>query len=217
MFYKIDNRVPSLAVIMLIGEHVQKTIEALTDDVLAVLRDHFGIPGEVIASTRSELFGQPERASVPLPFTGIIYQQRCKAVRVNHGLFTQCQNRLTDGVYCGTCIKHVKNGEPEHGNIHGRLAEAWVSPAGRTPVPYPHVLGKLGISPEVARHQAQQLGVDIESHLFETAKAKRGRPARVKKKLQKAVGNLIIKRLLEMAGSEPDSMAQALDREFCQS
>ena len=191
---------------MLMDISVKGIMDTLTDDVLAMLGEHFEIPSSIVESVRALLCEHTKKATVPLPYVGNIQTHLCKAIRVNHGLFTQCQNQPANGFYCNTCVKRVKNGQPEHGNIHSRGEDAWSSPSGRTPVPYPHVLAKLGISPEVARQQAQYVGINIEKHLYESVKAKRGRPARVKKKLHKASGNSIIKRLLELAIAEPEDM-----------
>ena len=43
------------------------------------------------------------------PFEGIVFQDRCKAVVFNHGLYTQCKN-VCSGEFCSSLCKKIKYG-----------------------------------------------------------------------------------------------------------
>ena len=58
---------------------------------------------------------------VVLPFCGGILHTKCLAVRVNHGLYTQCCNNKDEGDFCKTCNKSKSaEGVPKYGVISDR-------------------------------------------------------------------------------------------------
>jgi len=42
-----------------------------------------------------------ERASVPLPYVGVVDSSRCFGIKLNHGLHTQCETKC-DEEWCGS-------------------------------------------------------------------------------------------------------------------
>ena len=69
------------------------------------------------------------KPSIPLPFCGVINEDTCHGIRVNHGLHTQCTNAKHEPLsgshcsYCKTCNKQAvanDTGEPNAGDIHSR-------------------------------------------------------------------------------------------------
>jgi len=52
--------------------------------------------------------------NIILPFCGVIYEKKCKAVIYNHGLYTQCLNDSHD--FCSKC----KNSNLKYGDINAR-------------------------------------------------------------------------------------------------
>ena len=190
---------------------ISNILNSLTDEIINTLAEHFQIPEAQVGAARADIKNHDILKKVPMPFTGLIDSHKCKAIRVNHGLFTQCLNQPSNGYYCVTCAKKVKNGIPEHGNIHSRKLSDWVSPSGRTPLPYRHVLDKLHIEMSEAEQAASLLGISIASYTAEKSEVKRGRPAKEKRQLRKALGNNIISQILEIARSNPDSVPDTVE------
>lgn len=120
-----------------------------------------------------------------LPFCGEINESCCNGIRLNHGLYTQCVNEISDtsGRYpvCSTCSKQVEknsNGEPSYGYVRNRLemGENYRDPKGKSAVNYGNVMEKLKISREDAIKAAGELGWTIPESQFQVKKATRGRP-----------------------------------------
>jgi len=127
----------------------------------------------------------PKKGSIPMPFCGEINKGCCYGIRLNHGLYTQCTNEISDhtGRYpvCSTCSKQIEknsNGEPTYGYVTTRLEKGinFRDPKGKGPVNYGNVMEKLNISRADAENAATELGWTIPESQFVVKKATRGRP-----------------------------------------
>lgn len=118
---------------------------------------------------------------VVLPFCGIILESKCLAVRVNHGLYTQCCNKKDDGDFCKTCNKS-KNAEgiPKYGVMSARKEVTngkWMS---KKIEKYGDVMKKLNISRQEAEEAAREYGWTIpEIEFEEKTRKKRGRKSAI--------------------------------------
>ena len=144
------------------------------------------------AKRAKELMSKPKKAKLSrtakpgmiLPFCGTVVSDWCCAVRLNHGLHTQCTNaRIADGEYCKTCTKAAGNSatsKPPYGDIRER-AEAGLNyrdPKGRQTLPYANVAAKLKLDLTKAHEAAKACGWEIPAeHLVKRA-VKRGRPGK---------------------------------------
>jgi hypothetical protein len=120
----------------------------------------------------------------PLPFTGEVFDDCCRAIVFNGGLFTQCfkapkpesQNSL-----CQTCEKQAEKtplGNPPLGYISERLekGEDWADPKGRRPVPYTKVMKTKNFTQEEVMEEVSKYGMNIDMTVFDdTDTEKRGR------------------------------------------
>ena len=123
------------------------------------------------------------KVSVPLPFCGTLLST-CNAIRVNHGLHSQCMNAKTvcdisgeEKDYCKTCSKQANandSGAPNAGDIRSRISGEWTVPSKL--VTYGNVMEKLNISREKAEEEAAKLGLTIPEEEFTVVKGRRGRP-----------------------------------------
>lgn len=125
------------------------------------------------------------QSKIPIPFCGEKCSGNCEAIRLNHGLYTQCTNlgteEVDDVILCKTCEKQIEknsNGKPTYGYISDRvkLGNKFRDPKGKTPVQYGNIMEKLNISREDAEKEATKQGVIIPEDQFEVKKAQRGRP-----------------------------------------
>ena len=128
-----------------------------------------------------------ESPKIPLPFYGVVVEERCKGVRLNHGLHTQCANGpLSEGPYCGTCQKQAdanSEGIPIYGNMDMRLAAGLLEyrdPKGKQSLPYANVMAKLNITRAQAEQEAAKFGMIVPDEHFVARVTKRGRPAKAK-------------------------------------
>jgi len=125
-----------------------------------------------------------KKSTVILPFSGEINGGCCYGIRLNHGLYTQCTNEISDHTgrhpVCSTCSKQQEknsNGEPTYGYITTRLEQGEnYRVKGKSPVNYGNVMEKLNISKEEAVKAATAQGWTIPEEQFEVKKATRGRP-----------------------------------------
>lgn len=129
------------------------------------------------------------RSKIPLPFCGEKCIDNCNAIRLNHGLYTQCQNESNmSHTYgseivelCKTCFKQIEknsNGKPTYGYIDERISKGddFRDPKGKAPVQYGNVMEKLNISRKEAEAEAKKLGLTIPEYQFDVKKTQRGRP-----------------------------------------
>lgn len=117
-----------------------------------------------------------------LPFCGVM-EGWCKALRFNHGLYTQCTNEVSESVaFCATCLKQTlsnANEKPNFGTIADRLAVGpmeYVDPKGKKVVSYANVMAKLKLTREAAIAEAARFGWAIPEEQFELKQRPRGRP-----------------------------------------
>jgi len=106
----------------------------------------------------------------PLPFNGQHNTHNCSALRLNHGLYTQCCNLLPkkeSSLFCKTCTTSAnKNNDKihEYGTIQERMEqsiESYVDPLGRTPTHYLKVLKKIKISMETVIAETSSYNITI--------------------------------------------------------
>jgi len=120
---------------------------------------------------------------LPLPFCGVKLADCCEAIRLNHGLYTQCTNNITDenNNLCKTCSNQKdknSNGEPTYGCIDNRvkLGDKFRDPKGKAPINYGNIMDKLKITRNEAEREAANQGLTIPEKEFEVKKTQRGRP-----------------------------------------
>lgn len=119
-----------------------------------------------------------------LPWTGIVNTSCCEGLKVNHGLYTQCDNsRLNDSAFCKTCFgQGVKNGsnKPNSGTVNDRLGfpimDYTDKRTGKKCVSWIQVLKKLNINMEDAMREATAREVTISEEQLVESEKKRGRP-----------------------------------------
>jgi hypothetical protein len=118
------------------------------------------------------------KPSIPLPFdpnqTVTAEQGGCQGLRSNHGLYTQCQNKLTskdmknDIIYCSVCLKQASknsHGKPNAGTVTDRLAckdvMNYTAPDGKRVSSYGKVCQTLNIDQDKAVAEAYKFGIVI--------------------------------------------------------
>lgn len=103
----------------------------------------------------------------------------CQALRLDHGLYTQCSNKhLESGEYCKTCQKTVDTkGSAPYGTVSDRGARgSYIDPSGKKEKSYGTVLKQRGIDVELAKSEVAKFGIDVADEEWEVKVGKRGRP-----------------------------------------
>ena len=132
---------------------------------------------------------------IALPFSGEMHNDRCRGLKYNNGLMTQCRVRISGvdcGVdevkYCKTCENQSKkngHGKPTYGTIIDRLKcdiYDYVAPNGERPISYVNVMSKLNLSKECVLEESKRCGQKIDERHFDInegvvpEKRRRGRP-----------------------------------------
>ena len=120
-----------------------------------------------------------EEPLIPLPFDGKIREDSCSAVKVNHGLYTQCYGHPSEDGLCKGCIKQMRKSnasEPEHGYISSRQMDGYTDGKGKSPIHYTKVMKKLNLSREKVEEEALKFGVTLSEEYFAEPEMKKGRP-----------------------------------------
>ena len=116
---------------------------------------------------------------VIIPFCGRIDEERCKGIKINYGLYTQCENNMFQKNLCKTCHKQSEknsDGKPNYGTIDERLDKNYKDKNGKEPIKYSKFMEKMNITREMAEKEAEKQGVTIPEEEFEIKKTNRGRP-----------------------------------------
>ena len=151
--------------------------------------------------------------SIPLPFSGVVQEECCIALRQNSGLYTQCQSLKTGSSrYCNQCSK---KGDSEYGTVESRMAvglQDYVDSKGRKQVHYTKIMKKLNLTEEQVMEVANKHGIKVDaSHFIAPVDAsKRGRPKSEKPaKVSSGVKGRPKKekKVVEIAGDEEDLFA----------
>jgi hypothetical protein len=134
---------------------------------------------------KREKVEKTKKPEVPLPFTGVVYEECCHGLKQNHGLLTQCHKKSSEnGNYCQGCQKQAdKNasGKPNSGSIEDRVAafeagKEFRDPKGKAPVAYAKVMQKLKLTEEQVQSEAEKQNIELPAELFNVPVTKRGRP-----------------------------------------
>lgn len=174
--------------VALVGELAQKhgfdadsAIESLGLDRFVTKRS---AKGKVTKTPKAKVISP----AMPLPYCGYKNKCNCVALRLNHGLYTQCTQRPVKGTsYCKTCQQGVDRsatGKPTYGTIDDRLAVGvldYTDPKGKRVLPYANVMEKMNISREAVEAEVKKfselVGTDtIPEEQFTKRVMQRGRP-----------------------------------------
>lgn len=126
-------------------------------------------------------------SKIVMPWIGLVNNNNCRALRINHGLYTQCENKKThesNGMwFCKTCFNQgVKNGSgiPNNGTVDERLKYDIMGyvdkKTGKKCIPWCQVLNKLNIDIDEAKQEAEKQNIIIPECHFVSSEKKRGRP-----------------------------------------
>ena len=154
---------------------------------------------ESTASAVSKVSKKSNSSKIPLPFCGKKITGNCDAIRLNHGLYTQCTNLSTEQILdtfdgeeialCKTCKAQVDNNpnhKPTYGYVYDRIkmGNDFKDPKGKSPVNYGNIMKKLDISMDEAIMEAEKLDFTIPSEQFDLKVGKRGRPKKTEQTQQ---------------------------------
>ena len=131
------------------------------------------------AASKKSVKNVVEEPTIPLPFDGKIREESCSAVKVNHGLYTQCYGHPSEEGLCKGCIKQMRKSnasEPEHGYISSRQMDGYTDGKGKSPIHYTKVMKKLNLNREKVEEEAAKFGVTLSEEHFAEPEMKKGRP-----------------------------------------
>jgi hypothetical protein len=140
------------------------------------------------------------KSKFPVPWTGEIDNNCCKAIKVNHGLYTQCKELLTqeqqnsDTIeYCKLCVKSCEknNGLMPYGTIKERSEQPFDSYECNKAKKPMALMAIMTSKPMVAKHgnltkkdlvdEYAKFGIVLDDHYYELPEVKKGRKPKDKK------------------------------------
>jgi hypothetical protein len=112
-------------------------------------------------------------SSIPLPYNGTCDDSKCQALKLNHGLYTQCETKkVKESDYCKSCSKKEMLGTMKERMSVGIME--FKDSKGKGPTSYMKVLNKLKISKEEAIEEAKNKNIVLDSvHFEEEVKVKK--------------------------------------------
>ena len=153
------------------------------------------------------------KPNFPLPWTGVIVDGWCQALRPNGGLLSQCtQCPKKDGL-CGTCFKQQQtNGKPKCGTVMDRLTAdkdgiTYKNPeTGKEPICYGVYMSKQNISKTDALAEAEKFGITLQDKDFVVPTKRKGRPPSTKPKTK---GEDLLQEMIAKAVSAVSSSSES--------
>jgi hypothetical protein len=151
-----------------------------TDAVSALMCDKTDLVRASKSSNKKEKACAVKKPRTILPWCGDVSPDCCKALKLNHNLFTQCTNSPTNGEFCKTCNNHAEknDGKPTYGTVEDRMNVGRMEYAvgDKKVVRYSRVMDKLNITREKAEEAAKEAGVVIQEDQFKEEIIRKGRP-----------------------------------------
>ena len=165
-------------------EEILKELNLLKERVNSLEKERLLEDREITNNIPNNKETKKEKSNIPMPWTGVINNDLCRGLRVNYGLYTQCENTFTkDSTFCKTCLNQgTKNGsnKPNSGTVDDRLCQPIMNyrdkKSGKTPTPWCQVIKKLNISMDEAINQAKEMNITISPEQLADSEKKRGRP-----------------------------------------
>ena len=166
------------------GEQIVIELSKKYNFDVAEALDHLNLD-VVVDKSEIKKVRNTKKISIPLPFCGKINETNCYAIRLNHGLYTQCTNIHSEengsNPVCITCMRQLEknsNKAPTYGYIRERIekGEGFRDPKGKSAVNYGNIMEKLKISRNEAESEAEKQGLTIPEKQFDVKKSQRGRP-----------------------------------------
>lgn len=160
---------------------LRERVDRLEKEKIIDSREEIIVKDAIIKKTEKE---KKEKSLIPLPWLGLVKDDCCRALRVNHGLFTQCDNNpIDESTFCKTCHNQgVKNGSnlPNSGTVDDRIKSDTMNftdkKSGKKPIPWCQVIKKLDISMEEAMKFVNEKKITISEEQLVDSSKKRGRP-----------------------------------------
>ena len=138
-------------------------MEVILKSIIEKISERYGI---------SELELESVMKEVPLPYVGEKVEGKCKNVKYNYGLYSQCLE-WSEEEYCMKC-----KCEGKYGNIEDRKeVKEYVDPYGNKERGYVEVLNLLNIPIKKGEEACKKAGINIK---LNEIKKKRGRPKKEK-------------------------------------
>jgi len=108
----------------------------------------------------------------PTPWSGVADATKCSALKLNHGLYTQCCNGPNSGEFCTACTKTCNaEGVPSKGTVAQRIAVGtgiYTTPDGKkTSCSYGDAILKMKIPTATAVSQLAEMGTVLPAAEYE--------------------------------------------------
>ena len=157
-----------------------------------------------VSSVKTQIL--EKKVSCPMPYNGTCDDSKCQALKLNHGLYTQCETKKQKKKeLCKACEKN---------NVLGTMKERMAvgimefkDNKGKSPTPYMKVLNKLKITKEEAEKEAGNKKVNINNiHWIEEevkeVKKKVTKKVVKKEEVVKADANEVVKEVVKAVVNE---------------
>jgi len=152
------------------------------------------------------------KPSIALPYNGKKKEECCNALRLNNGLYTQCEvKREEEKLYCIPCERQMTKSNleiPEYGTIDQRQAAdifEYVDPQGRKPVAYSKVMKKLKLTREMVEEEASKKGETIDDRHYEIVDKRRRKKEKEVKEPKSKGRPKKTKKVIEIEGEDDDN------------
>ena len=147
-------------------------LDSTLDGALTIIGTHYNILRKDLLDLLEKNKKETINHNIILPYCGKIYEDRCKGIVFNHGLYTQCCEKINIG-FCKKCEKQ------KYGTIYDRQKYEigkYVSKTGKMEMHYSKFIKKMNYNIEDVKKCFIANNIDLMDY-FEDFKTKsRGRP-----------------------------------------
>ena len=142
------------------------------DDAVNKISEHYNISKTILLEFLEKNKEENININIILPYSGKIYDNRCKGIIFNHGLYTQCCEKISIG-FCKNCEKQ------KYGTIYDRQKYEigkFVSKTGKMEIPYNKFIKKMNYNIEDVKKCFIANNIDFMDYFEENKTKSRGRP-----------------------------------------
>jgi hypothetical protein len=177
------------------------------DSAIDIILNNYNIEKSKLVDFLENNKKEVNEENIILPYYGKIFEHRCKGIIFNHGLYTQCNEKIKIG-FCKKCEKQ------KYGSIYDRQKYEignYITKSGKKEVNYGKFIKKMNYNIDEVKRCFIKYNIDFMDYFTEEKSKSRGRPR--KETIQSVSKNLEHEDTIEVVEVEINSSLYYRSRE----
>jgi len=145
-------------------------------EALCIISEHYNIESNYLEDLLEKHKNSIGDTKIILPYYGVIFEDRCKGLLFNHGLYTQCHEKKATG-FCKNCEKQ------KYGSIYDRQkyeVGKFISKTGKPELHYGKFIKKMNYNINDVKRYFDKNNIEHMDYFNEITTKSRGRPRKEK-------------------------------------